>query len=243
MRRASGIAFGMVTHGLFAFTVWHLFWFLKGPSVPGGGEARWREILADAALAAAFAVPHSLFLLPTVRRRIVAVGVPGPLYGCFFCTISCLTLLATILLWRPIDLVVWRWPAPLDACVSWGFAGSWLALLWSLHLTGLGWQTGLTPWWHWVRGVPQPRREFVERGPYRVLRHPVYLSFLGLIWFAPIVTLDRVVLMAVWTAYIFAGSVLKDRRLLHFIGDEYRGYQARVPGYPGIPFGPLARIR
>jgi hypothetical protein len=30
-------------------------------------------------------------------------------------------------------------------------------------MTGLGWQTGLTPWWHWVRGVPQPRREFLER--------------------------------------------------------------------------------
>jgi protein-S-isoprenylcysteine O-methyltransferase Ste14 len=92
-------------------------------------------------------------------------------------------------------------------------------------------------------GGLQPRREFVERGGYRVLRHPVSLSFLGLIWFAPLVTLDRVVLMAVWTAYIVVGSVLKDRRLLHFIGNEYRGYRARVPGYPGIPFGPLARIR
>jgi protein-S-isoprenylcysteine O-methyltransferase Ste14 len=93
-----------------------------------------------------------------------------------------------------------------------------------------------------VRGVPQPRREFVERNAYRVLRHPVYLSFLGLIWFAPLVTLNRVVLMAVWSAYILVGSVLKDRRLVHFIGEDYRGYQSRVPGYPGIPFGPLARI-
>ena len=119
MRRASGIAFGLVTHGLFACTVWHLFWFLKGAAVAHGGEPRWQAILADAALATAFAAPHSLLLVPAVRRRIVAAGVPGPLYGCFFCTISCLTLLATILSWRPIDLVVWRWPAPLDACVSW----------------------------------------------------------------------------------------------------------------------------
>jgi hypothetical protein len=44
-----------------------------------------------------------------------------------------------------------------------------------------------------------------------VLPRPVYLSFLGLIWFAP---LDRVVLMSAWSAYIFVGSVLKDRRLL-----------------------------
>jgi hypothetical protein len=51
--------------------------------------------------------------------------------------------------------------------------------------SGLGWQTGWTPWWHWARRLPQPKRLFVERGAYRFLRHPVYLSFLGLIWSEP----------------------------------------------------------
>jgi hypothetical protein len=48
--------------------------------------------------------------------------------------------------------------------------------------------------------------------------------------------------MAVWTTYIFIGSALKDGRLLHFMGDTYREYQARVPGYPGVGFGPLGRV-
>lgn len=52
----------------------------------------------------------------------------------------------------------------------------------------------------------------------------------------------RLVLIGIWTRYIAVGSVLKDRRLLHFIGDPYRCYQAGVPGYPGMPLGPLARI-
>ena len=67
-------------------------------------------------------------------------------------------------------------------------------------------------------------------------------SFLRLIWFTPIVTLDRLGLIVVWSGYIFLGSVLKDRRLLFFLGDLYRSYQARVPGYPGMPIGPLARV-
>ena len=29
--RLFGLFFGVATHVLFAFTVWHLFWFLKGP--------------------------------------------------------------------------------------------------------------------------------------------------------------------------------------------------------------------
>ncbi len=38
MRRAAGIAFGVGNHLLFAFIVWQLFLFLKGPeSLPTSG--------------------------------------------------------------------------------------------------------------------------------------------------------------------------------------------------------------
>jgi len=88
-----------------------------------------------------------------------------------------------------------------------------------------------------------PRRGFAERGAYRFLRHPVYLSFLGLIWFTPRMTLDHALLTGIWTVYIFLGSWLKDRRLTFYLGDKYRSYAAAVPGYPLVPFRLLARIR
>ncbi|NDC54045.1 MAG: hypothetical protein EBZ74_07055 [Planctomycetia bacterium] len=244
MRRTAGILFGLAAHALFAVTVWHLFWFLKGEARAAAHDPAPVSAAAfDLGLALFFAVPHSLFLVPAVRTWIVGRGLAAPLYGCFYCVVTCAALLTTILCWRTVDVVLWRWPAPLDRAVQWCFIGSWAGLVYSLHLTGLGWQTGLTPWWHWARGLPQPRRVFAEHGAYRFLRHPVYMSFLGLIWFVPVVTLDRGVLIAAWTAYIFVGSVLKDRRLVRFIGAAYRDYQARVPGYPGMPAGPLARVR
>ena len=246
MRRFVGIAVGLATHVLFAFTVWHLFWFLKGPppddlqtSPLGLGAA----LGVDTLLALSFAVPHSVFLLPSVRGRLVSAGIPAPFDGCFYCVVSCATLLLTIFCWQPTAVVAWRWAAPFDSVVTAAFAASWAALFYSLYLAGLGWQTGWTPWWHWVRRLPQPKRLFVERGAYRFLRHPVYLSFLGLIWFTPVVPLDRVVLIVVWSTYIYVGSVLKDGRLVYFMGDTYRDYQARVPGYPGVGFGPLGRVR
>jgi protein-S-isoprenylcysteine O-methyltransferase Ste14 len=121
------------------------------------------------------------------------------------------------------------------------FYASWVGLFYSLSLTGLGYQTGWTPWWHWLHGRPPPRREFRPRGAYHLLRHPIYLSFLGLIWFTPAMTADRAVLTAVWTAYIFVGSYLKDERLARYVGRPYRRYQQRVAGYPFMPFGPLAK--
>jgi protein-S-isoprenylcysteine O-methyltransferase Ste14 len=74
-----------------------------------------------------------------------------------------------------------------------------------------------------------PARPFVPQSVYRFLRHPVYLSFLCLVWLVPVVTLDRAVFIGVWAASISVGSVLKDRRLLFYVGDEYRREQVDVP--------------
>jgi protein-S-isoprenylcysteine O-methyltransferase Ste14 len=62
-------------------------------------------------------------------------------------------------------------------------------------------------------------------------------------WFAPRMTSDHLLLASVWTVYVYIGSVLKDRRLLYFLGDRYRAYMASVPGYPLVPFGPLSRVQ
>ena len=144
-------------------------------------------------------------------------------------------------LWQPCSSIVWRFEGAARSAINVAFIGSWAALFYSLHLTGLGYQTGLTPWWHWLRRKPLGPRRFEPRGAYLWLRHPVYLSFLGLVWFAPVVTLDRAILIGAWTVYIAIGSCLKDQRLVYYLGDRYREYQSRVRGYPGVWFGPLGR--
>lgn len=238
MRRFIGITFGIVTQAVFAVTVWFLFGFLRGEPCPAktAPAACWIDIL----LGGQFAIWHSLLLLPRVRGALTR-WIPPPFYGSFFCLMTCATLEVTIMGWQKSLPVVWQATGMWRTFVWVGFGGSWCLLFYSLYLTGLGYQTGLTPWWHWVNRRPAPRRIFQPRGAYRLLRHPVYLSFLGLIWFTPEVSLDRVVLMAVWTSYVFIGSVLKDRRMAFYLGDEYLTYAARVPGYPFLPIGPLAR--
>lgn len=237
MRRFAGITFGLGTHGLFAVTVWYLFWFLKEPETLAGARG---NLLIDALLALQFTLPHSLLLLPGVRSRLTRAISPA-FYGCAYCVITCVSLLVMFANWRTSPTIIWQATGAARTAITLAFLGSWVALFYSLHLTGLGYQTGWTPWWHWLRGEPQPRRGFEPRGAYLWLRHPVYLSFLGLIWFTPVMTADHAVLTGVWTGYIFLGSWLKDERLHFYIGQGYRKYQAAVPGYPGVPLGPLAR--
>lgn len=244
--RMAGILFGVATHVLFAATVYQLFYFLRDGAAPLTGLLRFSEVppgrpvatAVDVLLTLQYAVIHSLLLYPSTRRRLGRF-VKAPFYGCFFCCITCLTLLLTMAGWQAAGPVLYEFRGTAATVVSSGFFLSWVALFYSLAISGLGYQTGWTPWWAWVQGRTLPRRQFTERGAGRLFRHPIYLSFLGLIWFTTRMTLDHAVLTGVWTVYIFAGSWLKDERLAFYVGPAYREYQSRVPGYPFLLWGPL----
>ncbi|MBI1348618.1 hypothetical protein GC163_20285 [bacterium] len=234
--RVAGVTFGVVTQSLFAVTVVFLYQFLREPQ---GTDSRW-AVAIDLGLVLQFAVSHSVLLLPSVKSRL-SRWIQREFYGSFFCVVTCVSLGLTFWQWRSFGPTLWSASGAVANLIQLGFLGSWVALFYSLWLTGLGYQTGLTEWWYWLRRRPLPRRGFQERGAYRWLRHPVYLSFLGLLWFTPHMTADHALLTGVWTIYIFIGSVLKDQRLVYFLGESYRAYARRVPGYPFFFLGPLAK--
>lgn len=238
MRRILGLAAGAATHVLFAVTVWPLFWFLKGSNPASASGSLW----IDAALCISFGVVHSLLLYPTVRENLYRWIAPA-FYGLFYCVVTCGGLLGMFALWTTSPIMLWEFTGVAAGLIQAAWYTSWGLLIYSLWLGGFGYQTGATPWWNWVRRRPQPRRPFNPRRTYLWIRHPAYLGFLGLVWFTPVITADRAVLIAVWTVYVLIGSWLKDERLAYYIGEPYRVYQSRVPGYPGMFFGPLGRRR
>ncbi len=234
--RIVGIAFGVGTQIFFLWTAYQLFFFLRGPL---HSERAFTPVL-DVLMAACFAWPHSLLLVPQVQRWIKRYIEPA-MMGCVHCVATCISLWILFNTWTSSNVMLWDLHGSAETLMWWLFYGSWAALLYSLWLSGMGYQTGLQPWIYWLLKKPAPRREFHQRGAYRIMRHPVYLSFLGLIWFTPHMSLDHVILTAVWTVYIYIGSYLKDKRLLFYIGQPYKEYAQRVPGFPIIGFGPLGR--
>jgi protein-S-isoprenylcysteine O-methyltransferase Ste14 len=253
MRRWFWIAFGGFAQLLFfAVTVPQLFLLLYRGSgdLLGLGPASWGRVepaapvwgfLLNSVLLVQFGVWHSLFLLPATRRRLER-WVPSALYGSLYTVVVTASLLPVCWLWQPLPGVIYAAEGWAAWALLGAFLASWGLMFYSMSRTGLGWQTGLTPWWAYVRGVEPPPRRFATTGLYGWLRHPIYLSFLCLIWVTPRMTADHLLLACVWTAYVYVGSVLKDRRLLYFLGERYRAYMERVPGYPLLPWGPLARL-
>ena len=147
--RTLGIAAGVATHLLFVYTVWRLFLFLYDCRSGHGEGSLW----IDVGLALFFAVPHSLLLWPPVRKRLGA-WIAAPFYGLFYAVVTCVSLLVVFEFWQKSDFVAWQLNGSASLAMTAGFFASWIALLYSLHLTGLGFQTGLTPWLAWVRRQP-----------------------------------------------------------------------------------------
>jgi protein-S-isoprenylcysteine O-methyltransferase Ste14 len=237
LRKFLGITIGLMIHAVFGAMVWYLYWFLKGGQVGDAAGGLWIDFL----LALQFVFVHSLLLYPAVRERLSEWITPA-FYGLFFCAATTVGLWLTMAFWQTNPVAWWEFTGPSKLAIDAGWYASWMLLLCSFFLNGIGYQTGFTNWWHWVRGRPVPPRAFKPRGVFRLMRHPAYLSFLGLVWFTPVMTTDRAILTAVWTTYVFVGSYLKDRRLVYYIGEPYRRYLAEVPGYPGMLAGPLGKI-
>ena len=234
--RLAGFTFGLGVQALFVVTVVYLYSYLRWGVTASGEHWIWTDLL----LALQFAIPHSVLLRPRFRS-LFKRWFPGELHGAFFCLCTCLSLLLLFGCWKSSPRVLWELDGWAAAVMTGCFHLSWAVLLYSINLTGLGYQTGLTQWRQWYLGQTAGRREFQARSLYRCLRHPVYLSFLGLIWFTPVMTFDHAMLTGVWTLYIFAGSILKDQRLLYYLGNSYADYMSQVAGYPGMLFGPLGR--
>ncbi|MEZ6044144.1 MAG: hypothetical protein R3C11_00885 [Planctomycetaceae bacterium] len=236
MQRTLGILAGAGTQLFFIFTVWHLFSFLNGAHATKQAGGLWTDVL----LALQYAIPHSLLLMPSIKKRLTR-WISGAFYGSFYCIATCAGLLVTFYFWKSSPVVIWQLESTGATSATFLFYFAWGSLLYSLSLTGLGYQTGLTQWWYWLMNKKQPSREFTPHSLYRFLRHPVYLSFMGLLWFTPLMTLDRLLLAVLWSIYILVGSYLKDERLAFYIGAPYREYQSRVAGYPFFILGPLGK--
>lgn len=71
--------------------------------------------------------------------------------------------------------------------------------------------------------------EFVTDGLYRWVRHPLYSAGLLFIWSLPRMTTSLLALNLGVTAYLYLGSLHEERRLLAEFGEQYAGYQRRVP--------------
>src|SRR5688500_12716118 len=206
---------------------------------PWTADTGLRAIAVDGLLFGAFAVHHSVFARPAVKRRVAAL-VSERLERTTYVVGASLLFVALLWGWRDVPGVTWRLtgpPAWLMHVIQLG--GLLLSALASRRL-GVLELAGLRP----VRKPPsrdpaQPSdaaRVTLERtGLYGVVRHPIYLAWVLMVWPAATMTGSRLVFAALSTAYLVMAIPLEERTLVRDFGEEYRDYQ-RAVRWRMVPF-------
>lgn len=192
----------------------------------------WRSQAArlawDALLCGVFFFQHSGMIRRGAKERI-ARRVPATSYPALYSIASGSALLALILLWQPTDQFLFHLPGP----VRWVSGGVALAAVagfaWGVRALHEFVPFGTSPLKAQPRGASPPPSAFVASGPYRHVRHPLYLFMLLLLWSTPRLTTDQLLFNLLWTGWIFVGSRLEERDLLREFGQAYREYQLGVP--------------
>lgn len=192
----------------------------------------WTDSLAlpwDALLSLAFFVQHSGMVRRSVRAR-MAVVVPHRYQGAVYSIASGVVLALLVVFWQRSDTMLWR----LEGAARWVAQALSLFAVVAFVLAAVSLRRsfdplGLRPIRSHLDSQPEDVSEFVVRGPYRWVRHPLYSCLLVLFWATPDVTADQLLLSLIWTAWIWVGTMLEERDLVAEFGQSYRAYQRQVP--------------
>jgi protein-S-isoprenylcysteine O-methyltransferase Ste14 len=234
LRRVLYFAYGAACYLAFLATFLYAVGFIGNFGVPtrldGAPRGPWVAALAiDTALLLAFAVQHSVMARKWFKERWTRI-VPAPLERSTYVLVSSLALMLTFWQWRPIGGVVWSVEDPLGRIVLWTlFAFGWGLVLLSTFLIDHFDLFGLRQVWRHLRGASSAGLRFVTPGPYRLLRHPLYLGWLFAFWMTPTMTVAHLVFAAATTAYILLAIQFEERDLVREHGEAYREYRRRVP--------------
>lgn len=252
MPTTSARLFAWAGAALFVLSLGH---FLYTYAVTFGNTAvpatePWRAAAWNVALFGIFAAHHSVFARRPVRGW-VAAHVPAHLERSVYVWAASLLLIAVCALWAPLPGVAWemtgtwRWimRAPLAV-------GIWLTLrsagiidVWELAGTRQVSTANVQPPRSRHSQYPGPDShmpnahrpnpgagpaEFKTTGPYGLVRHPIYLGWVLVVFSMPTMTMTRLAFAAVSCLYLAAAVPLEERTLVATAGDAYRDYMKRV---------------
>ena len=230
--------YGVVSYAIFFVTFLYAVGFIGNFGVPrtldaGPSRPFVESLLIDLGLLALFALQHSVMARPAFKRWFTRV-VPEAAERSTYVLASSVALIAMFALWQPLGGVVWTVTDATARGVLWGcFAFGWLLVLVSTFLINHFDLFGLRQVWLQLVGKPYTTLVFGTPGPYKLVRHPLYVGWFFAFWATPTMTVSHLLFAIMTTAYILVAIQLEERDLETF-HPEYREYKARVPML--IPF-------
>lgn len=212
--------------------------FVYAYAIPFGVvvHGAWRTpVIIDVLLFSAFGLHHSILARSGAKRAVVAV-VPVWLERSLFTWIASLLLIVVLVLWRPVPGDVWQFGS------GWRWLGYGIQMA-GVVLTALASSAidvldlaGVRPVLDARRHAPPRHVPLETGGVYGLVRHPVYLAWVLMVFGTPHLTGTRAVFAVVSTLYLAIAIPFEERSLVGVFGDAYRAYQRQTPSrlIPGL---------
>ena len=132
--------------------------------------------------------------------------------------------------WQPLGGTVWQIDSTLGKVIAYSlFAFGWGLVLVTTFLINHFDLFGLRQVWLYLLGRPYQRLHFVEPGPYKLVRHPLYVGWLFAFWMTPTMTFAHLLFAVATTAYIVLAIQFEERDLVREHGNLYERYRKTVP--------------
>jgi protein-S-isoprenylcysteine O-methyltransferase Ste14 len=228
MKRALALLYGALCYVAFLAVFLRSIWFIWTMDTQASSSAWVHAVVIDAVLLGLFAIQHSGMARQGFKRAWTRI-VPLPVERSTYVLAASLALLAVVEFWQPLPGVIWHvqasWAVMLLNVLFWF---GWLVILTSTFLIDHFDLFGLKQVWRYSRGLAYQPPTFKTPGPYRFVRHPLYVGFLLAFWSAPLMSSGRLFFAVMCTGYILVAIQLEERDLIVYHGEEYKIYRSGV---------------
>jgi len=234
LKRILFFAYGSFSYLIFLGTFLYAVGFIGNFGVPStlDGPANGPlgiSLAIDVGLLTLFAVQHSVMARKWFKEWWTRM-VPKTLERSTYVLFSSVALILMFILWRPLGGVVWSIEDPAGRFVLRGlFAFGWGLVLLSTFLINHFDLFGLRQVWLNLLGRPYTTLKFGTPGPYRLVRHPLYVGWLFAFWMTPLMTFAHLLFAIATTAYILLAIQFEERDLVREHGQTYEKYRRSVP--------------
>ena len=233
MSRLLVFVYGVIAYSVFLVSYLYAVGFVGNFMVPKSLDSAptaplGTALLINLGLLGLFAVQHSVMARPAFKRQLLRL-IPQATERSTYVLVSSLALILLFWQWSPLGGVIWDVQdstarAALYGLFGFGFVLVLVATLLINHLDLFG----LRQVWLNLRGREYTSLNFVTPGPYRLIRHPLYLGWLFAFWATPTMTVTHLLFAVMTTAYIFVAIQLEERDLIE-AHPQYVEYKRRVP--------------